>query len=108
MPNLTKRALVLQISEKSWLRQQEISTIIQHLLDGITEALASGRNVEIRNFGVFEVKLTQPRPGRNPKKPDIVVAIPSRAAVKFKSGKLMAQRVLLQTQELSRKAKAQR
>jgi nucleoid DNA-binding protein len=59
--------------------------------------------VELRNFGVFEVRLTKSRVGRNPMKPKKDVTIPARATVKFKSGKIMRQRVLLRTQELSKK-----
>ncbi|MEO8206804.1 MAG: HU family DNA-binding protein, partial [Chthoniobacterales bacterium] len=66
-------------------------------LDYITDALASGQNVELRNFGVFEVRLTKSRLGRNPNKPENDVVIPARATVKFKSGKVMRQRVLLRT-----------
>ena len=63
--------------------------------DGITDALSTGSDVELRNFGVFEVRLTKSRVGRNPNKPEHDVVIPARATVKFKSGKIMRQRVLL-------------
>ena len=105
MPHLTKRDIVLQISKETGLTQQEVFAVVQLTLDGITEALASGNDVELRNFGVFEVRLTKARIGRNPKDPGTDVPIPARATVKFKSGKIMTQRVLLRTQELSRKAK---
>jgi nucleoid DNA-binding protein len=101
MPNLTKRELVMQISKDAGLIQAEVFAVIQHTLDAITAALASGRDVELRNFGVFEVRLTKSRVGRNPKKPEKDVAIPARATVKFKAGKIMRQRVLLRTSELS-------
>jgi nucleoid DNA-binding protein len=79
--------------------------VVQQTLDSITEALAAGQNVELRNFGVFEVCLTKARVGRNPHKPEKDVAIPARATVKFKSGKIMRQRVLLRTEEMSKPAK---
>ena len=105
MPNLTKRDIVQQISKDSGIIQAEVFAIVQLTLDAITEALADGRTVELRNFGVFEVRLSKSRPGRNPRKPEIDVTIPARATVKFKSGKTMTERVLLRTAELSRKAK---
>ena len=105
MPNLTKRDIVLQVSKETGITQQEVFAVVQLTLDSITDALASGRDVEIRNFGVFEVRLTKARVGRNPKDPGTDVPIPARATVKFKSGKIMTQRVLLRTAELSRKAK---
>ncbi len=106
MSNLTKRDLVLKISKETGITQQEVFAVIQQTLDLITDALASGQDVELRNFGVFEVRLTKSRVGRNPKEPEKDVPIPARATVKFKSGKIMRQRVLLRTQELSKKAKS--
>ena len=105
MPNLTKREIVIQVSKETGLTQQEVFSIVQHTLDSITDALASGRDVELRNFGVFEVRLTKARIGRNPKKPGTDSPIPARATVKFKSGKIMRQRVLLRTSELTRQGK---
>ncbi len=59
----------------------------------MTESLAKGENVELRNFGVFEVRERKQRIGRNPNKPEQVVTIPSRRVVKFKPGKVMKQQV---------------
>lgn len=100
MANLTKRELVIAISNETGLIQTDVFNVIQRTLDHITDALAKGESVELRNFGVFEVRLTRSRIGRNPNHPDINVTIPSRATVKFKAGKIMRQRVLLRTEEL--------
>ena len=81
MANLTKRDLVMQISKQTGLTQQEVFSVIQLTLDGITEALSTGSDVELRNFGVFEVRLTKSRVGRNPNKPEHDVVIPARATV---------------------------
>ena len=100
MANLTKRDLVVAISNETGLIQSEVFNVIQRTLDHITDSLAKGDNVELRNFGVFEVRLTRSRVGRNPNQPDVDVPIPSRATVKFKAGKIMRQRVLLRTEDL--------
>ncbi len=100
MANLTKRDMVVRISEEVGITQQQTFAVIQKTLDHITESLAQGNNVELRNFGVFEVRLTKWRVGRNPNKPENDVVIPPRATVKFKAGKIMRQRVLLRTEEL--------
>lgn len=100
MANLTKRDLVIAISNETGLIQSDVFNVVQRTLDHITDALAKGENVELRNFGVFEVRLTRSRVGRNPNQPDVDVPIPSRATVKFKAGKIMRQRVLLRTEEL--------
>ena len=97
---MTKKNLVCRIAEETTLTQQQILGVIQKTLDYITDALAKGQDVELRNFGVFEVRLTKSRVGRNPHKPEHDVVIPARATVKFKSGKIMRQRVLLRTDEL--------
>ncbi len=55
----------------------------------------TGRTWSCVISGVFEVRLTKSRIGRNPHKPENDVVIPARATVKFKSGKIMRQRVLL-------------
>jgi nucleoid DNA-binding protein len=63
-------------------------------LDYIAEAVALGKKVELRNFGVFEVKIRRARVGRNPNSPATDVRIPPRAVVKFKPGKEMRDAVL--------------
>ena len=85
--NLTKRDIVLNIYEKTGLPQKEVREVVQFTLDAIAEALAEGRNVELRNFGVFEVQVRKSRIGRNPNKPEKDVIIPKRAVIKFKAGK---------------------
>ena len=54
---LTKRDLVVRISEETGLVQLQVIEVVQKTLDYITEALAKGDKVELRNFGVFEVKV---------------------------------------------------
>ena len=88
---MTKRDLVVRISEETGLIQQDVYAIIQKTLDYIVEALSKGENIEFRNFGVFEVRMRKQRIGRNPNKPEQVVTIPTRKVVKFKPGKVMKQ-----------------
>ena len=100
MGTLTKREIVLNISNETGLVQHDVFDVVQKTLDQIIEALAKGDNIELRNFGVFEVKLTKPRVGRNPNVPGSSFVIPARATVKFKSGKIMKQRVAQLTAKL--------
>ncbi|MDB6154619.1 MAG: hup [Chthoniobacteraceae bacterium] len=93
MGTLTKRELVVQISNETGLVQHQVFDVIQRTLDLITDALAKGNNVELRNFGIMEVRLTKPRVGRNPNQPGSSFVIPARATVKFKAGKVMRQLV---------------
>lgn len=91
---MTKRDLVVRISNETGLIQQQVLEVVQKTLDYISEAVAKGETVELRNFGVFEVKVRKARIGRNPNKPETDVPIPERAVVKFKPGKEMRELVL--------------
>jgi nucleoid DNA-binding protein len=85
--NLTKRDIVLDIYQKTNYPQKEVKEVVQLTLDAIAKALSSGQNVELRNFGVFEIQVRKARIGRNPNRPEKDVVIPTRAVVKFKAGK---------------------
>ena len=89
MSNMTKRDLVVRISDETGLIQHDVFEVIQKTLDYIVEALKKGDGVEFRNFGVFTVVQRKARTGRNPNKPTLAVAIPARKVVKFKQGKIM-------------------
>lgn len=91
---MTKRDIVIRISEETGLVQQQVLDVVQKTLDYISEALSKGDKVELRNFGVFEVKIRKARVGRNPNAPETDVPIPQRAVVKFKPGKEMREEVL--------------
>ena len=87
--NLTKRQIVQKIYESANFNHKDVSQVVQKTLDSISEALTEGKNVELRNFGVFEVQVRKSRVGRNPNRPETDVIIPRRAVVKFKAGKEM-------------------
>ncbi len=98
MPTITKRELVLSITDKLGLkgaaiRQQDVQLIVQSLIEEITDSLSQGNNVVLRNFGAFDVKEMKAKVGRNPKDPSKNVPIPARAVVKFKPGKEMKEKV---------------
>jgi nucleoid DNA-binding protein len=104
--SMTKRDLVVRISEETGLVQQDVLNVVQKTLDYIGEAVANGTKVELRNFGVFEVKIRKARVGRNPNAPAADVRIPPRAVVKFKPGKEMREAVLRLTPDGQSPAKA--
>lgn len=104
MANLTKRDLVVKISNETGLVQHQVFEVIQKTLDQITTALAKGQDVELRNFGVFQVRMSKARVGRNPNIPGSNFAIPPRATVKFKSGKIMRRDVLALSDSMKKTA----
>jgi nucleoid DNA-binding protein len=101
MPKLTKRDIVVSVSNQTGMVQHQVFDVVQRTLDKITDSLANNIPVELRNFGVFQPRLTKPRVGRNPNQPGSSFVIPPRATVKFKAGKIMRQRV----EKLSRQLK---
>src|SRR5687768_11431830 len=106
---MTKRDLVVRISEETGLVQQDVLNVVQKTLDYISDAVTKGQKVELRNFGVFEVKIRKARVGRNPNAPEKDVPIPQRAVVKFKPGKDMREDVLkLTTEALAAAAAAEK
>jgi nucleoid DNA-binding protein len=90
---VTKRELVIQVAEELGLPQNEVARIVQTALDNVSEALVSGNRLEIRNFGVFEVKTRGSRRGRNPRTGD-EVPIAEKRVVTFKAGKSLKERVM--------------
>ena len=104
MAKLTKRDIVVAISNQTGMVQHQVFDIVQRTLDKITDSLASNVPVELRNFGIFQPRLTKPRVGRNPNQPGSSFVIPSRATVKFKAGKVMRQRVEKLSRELKETA----
>ena len=85
---------MVRISNETGLVQQDVLKVIQKTLDYISEEVENGRKVELRNFGVFEVKVRKARIGRNPNSPEKDIRIPPRPVVKFKPGKEMRDAVL--------------
>ena len=98
MATITKRELVIQITDRLGLKglevtQQTVQEVVQSLIDQITKSLAQGETVVMRNFGSFEVREQKAKVGRNPKDPEKPVLIPARAAVRFKPGKELKEKV---------------
>jgi integration host factor subunit beta len=98
---VTKKEIVRTISEEIGLTQLQTKEIVQKTFDAIVEALVAERRIELRNFGVFEVKRRAPRKARNPRTGDKVF-VPEKFVVTFKPGKEMEERV----KELERQAAA--
>src|SRR5262245_14164322 len=89
---VTKKEIVKQIAEKIEETQLKTKEIVQLTFDAIVETLINDRRIELRNFGVFEVKLRKARKARNPRTDD-PVDVPPKYVVTFKPGKEMEERV---------------
>ena len=89
---MTKKEIVRQISERLDLTQLKTKEIVQQTFDAIVETLLEAGRIELRNFGVFEVKRRKARKARNPRTGE-KVDVPPKNVVTFKPGKEMEERV---------------
>ena len=89
---MTKKEIVKTISEEIGLTQLKTKEIVQKTFDAIIEALVADGRIELRNFGVFEVKKRAARSARNPRTGE-QVKVPEKFVVTFKPGKEMEARV---------------
>ena len=89
---MTKKEIVRTISEEIGLTQLKTKEIVQKTFDAIVETLVADGRIELRNFGVFEVKRRAPRKARNPRTGDKVF-VPEKRVVTFKPGKEMEERI---------------
>lgn len=102
---MTKKEIVRTISEEIGLTQFQTKEIVQKTFNVIVETLVEGGRIELRNFGVFEVKRRAPRKARNPRTGDKVF-VPEKHVVTFKPGKVMEQRVQEPEHQAAARAKA--
>jgi nucleoid DNA-binding protein len=91
---VTKKEIVKTISEEIGLTQLKTKEIVQKTFDAIVETLVEEGRIELRNFGVFEVKQRAARKARNPRTGDRV-EVPEKYVVTFKPGKEMEEKVRL-------------
>jgi nucleoid DNA-binding protein len=82
---MTKKDIVDKVSNRTGIRQVVVKKIVQETFNVIKESLVAGEHIEIRNFGVFKVKIRKPKIGRNPRTGE-VVPIKERKVIVFKSG----------------------
>src|ERR1700674_1606034 len=89
---VTKKEIVKEISEQLGLTQLKTKEIVQKTFDAIVDTLLREKRIELRNFGVFEVKRRKARKARNPRTGEKVDVEPKNV-VTFKPGKEMEERV---------------
>jgi integration host factor subunit beta len=89
---VTKKEIVKQISDDSGLTQLKTKEVVQKTFDAIIETLLEEGRIELRNFGVFEVKRRKARKARNPRTGERVDVGP-KSVVVFKPGKEMEEKI---------------
>jgi len=91
--SMSKHDFAVKIANETGITQSLVADIVQKTLNSIADELASGKTIELRNFGVFEVVVRKARVGRNPKKPQKDVVISECVQVKFRVGKELKERL---------------
>src|ERR1700677_1130370 len=89
--NMTKKDMAKNIAEEMGLTVAVVKDVIQRVFDGIIQVLEDDGRIELRNFGVFEVKKRKPRQARNPRTGE-KVDVPEKLVVTFKAGREMEER----------------
>ena len=89
---VTKKDIVMKIAEETGIKQIHVKKVIQKTFDNIIDILNQGEAIELRNFGVFKVRVRKGRMGRNPRTGD-QVPIPDKKVVTFKPGLVMKERI---------------
>ncbi|XZE21935.1 HU family DNA-binding protein [Pirellulaceae bacterium SH449] len=90
---MTKKEIVKTISDETGLNQHLIKDVVQRTFDAIIKTLEEEGRIELRNFGVFQVRTRAARKARNPRT-GRQVEVPEKFVVTFKPGKIMEQRVM--------------
>jgi nucleoid DNA-binding protein len=89
---VTKKDIIRAISEELGLPQLQASEIVHKLFDAIVNRLVKEGRLELRNFGIFEVRWRKPRKARNPRTGE-PVTVPKKCTVTFTPGLALAERV---------------
>ena len=85
---MTKKDIILKISEDTGYKQIDVKDVVQRTFDIIVDELSRGGKVELRNFGILKTKIRKGRVGRNPRTGESV-SIPDKKVVTFKPGMKM-------------------
>jgi DNA-binding protein HU-beta len=87
---MIKADLVNRVAEASEVSRVKAARAVESILFAMKEALGQGKRIELRGFGVFQVRDRKRGVGRNPKT-GVEVAIAPGKTVRFKPGKGLKQ-----------------
>ena len=97
--NYTREDIIRRAGDKLNLTHNEMKLILDTTLDTMAEMLTEDHSrirIELRNFGVFEIKPTRAKPrARNPRTNEEVY-VPPRRKIHFKPGKIIRQELQLE------------
>lgn len=89
MSTTTKKDLALRVSQETGCKKNQAAKMVDIVFEAMRNSLIEGNRIEIRGFGVFQVKETRPKPAaRNPRTGQIIY-VPARRKTHFRPGKLL-------------------
>src|SRR5689334_21673214 len=88
MNTITKKDLIDSIADQTQQSRSDVKRTVQCFLDNVIQQLSEGKRLELRYFGVFEVRERAPRKAQNPRTME-PIPVPKRKTVRFKIGQLM-------------------
>ena len=83
---MIKADIVARVAEEAEIPRTKAALAVDTILNAMKKALADGKRIELRGFGVFQVRDRKRGVGRNPKT-GVEVAIAPGKTVRFKPGK---------------------
>ncbi|MBL9129577.1 MAG: HU family DNA-binding protein [Verrucomicrobiaceae bacterium] len=86
MSRVIRRDLIVEVSNKTGIKHQDVATVIDTLLESIMTHLGQGHDVALREFGTFDLRVSRRKIGRNPKQPKVTIHIPDKHVIRFKPG----------------------
>ncbi|MBM3335084.1 integration host factor subunit beta [Candidatus Sumerlaeota bacterium] len=95
---MIKAGIVRRISDYLKLKDKEGLAVVDKIIESMKDVIAASGRLEIRDFGVFQIKRRKPRTGRNPKNKKEYPIAP-RSVVTFKAGKALKSRAVSTSSE---------
>ncbi|MFM5925023.1 MAG: integration host factor subunit alpha [Novosphingobium sp.] len=92
MTTLTRADLAEALNRKLGLSRSESLSMVESILDHMSDALAQGDNVKISGFGTFMLRDKAQRIGRNPKT-GVEVPITPRRVLTFRASQMLKERI---------------
>ena len=103
LATITKKDLALLVSQSTGCKKNLAAKMVDSLFVAMRDSLIHGNRIEIRGFGVFQVKDTRPKPAaRNPRTGEIIY-VPARRKTHFKPGRLLKEALHQTRQESAEK-----
>lgn len=89
---MNKKELIQKISDEQLIVEKTVKKIVDAVFETIQAQLSAGEKVELKNFGLFDVKDVAERKGRNPRTGEEII-IPAHKLPFFKAGSILKKAV---------------